>query len=931
MADSTFVDPIADQVNKARSLQPPPGGQQGSGQDAFAASLSSITGRKVQYTPLKQVDIYGSPYEQGQKTLPDYWKETHKYLFGDDKDQPQDHGVIGSAWNKIKDQPIYPLPTAAGAFDVGGGILQETPTQLIKNLRDSWQRFNNRFAMSDEEMMQHQTARDTANKAADDKLGTAGKIGRFALEGAEDTLEGFTSPANIALMFTGYGEAKLATAIGKDAATLLGRLASTYWTSQMLLGTGEDTKASFNAFVNGDYETGIKAAVGGLVNGFMAGHSLTHQVAQERVARDLDKKSQELYGHADGMSLKGRFAQLNPQQQAHVVYEATKNMPLQIDLGKEEEQYGPNKKRQKIIDYAKQRGLEAPPNFSDAFNKRLDEKIASEDAFAQQQAGLNAYIDSERNKAAQRDQEAKRLDDHIEEKQAQKRPSEEAPQELGFPVMSDQEREYQRHQYEAEQAKKTLEREQTEALRMEEDRKSRQRLFEAQAAEDAAAQQQEMLRNGQLFTTVDRRANAGIREEMREALRAQLTPERDQPELASYVHMGDQLRQDADNIYPGADPAIVNERLRAKEREGYNLSQYEQDFRRRYELFDRAERGLASNKEMSPQAYKMVEAMDRQHVEDILALAKREEDLMRTAEELTRQANVAATPEAADEMAERAIQARMLAAEIRSQRRDVQATRAANTDDSVQHEAPPISIRSGSKTRIDLQGRTNTLAARYGAVRLSDLKLSHDPFSFQWKDNYWPRKMQPRDLSTNKVAQNAIIIDSQPENYKHDRYMSDNTTATEGPAVILPDGRVAGGNSRLARLIRALRTERRGEIVTRIYNEMEKMGIDTEGLYDFDDPYVPVRILDSPPQSREELIKLGDDLNQDPSIMGFSGEEKSVMSGERLQPEDMEKISAMLDGMPESATLRDMLTARTNDIVDMMIGRGIIPENKLDC
>lgn len=858
--------------------------------------------------------VLGTTAGVNQKTPADLWHETHDYLFGK-QDQPKDPGVVGKAWQRVKATPA--------------GVEGVTIGQDLDTLKGAWDRFNNPFAMSNEQLAQHAKARDAANKAIDDKLPTASlhgqdKLGRYVMEGVENTAENFLSPMNVALMFTGYGEAKLAGAIGKEAAGVLGKLASTYWTAQMIEGTGENTKESYNAFMNGDYETGIKAAVGGIVNGFMAGHSFTHQVAQERVARDLDKKSQELYGQKTGMSVKGRFAQLSNEEKAHVVYEAVKNMPLYTDLGGEKEKLVPNKKRAALIEHAQ---LEPPPAFSDSFNARVDEAVARQEETEKQRAGLNAYVDAEKGRQDQRAAEMQRLDKSIEERTAEKRPSQESAQILDYPILSDHEREFQRHEYEAEQARKTLETERNESLRVDEDRKSRQKLYEAQQDENQDAVKQEMLRNGQMFSTVDRRANVSIREEMQAALRERLTPERETPETISYQQMSEEIRQHADNLFPGADPAIVDERLRAKERDGYNLSQYEQDYRRRYDTYERAENGLARNKEMAPQAYKMVEALRRQQVEDTLHLAKREEDLVNAAEELQRKAETATTPEEAEEIVGRAQEARKLAEEIRGQRQDLQARRGAAEETERPQEQPPISARTGRKTRIDLPGNARSMGARYAAVKLSDLKISHDPLSFQWRDNYRPRRLQPRDLSTNMQAQEAIITSSKPENYRHDRYTSDNPTAIEGPAVILPDGTVAGGNSRLARLIRALQTERRGEIITRIHSDMAKLGMETEDLYDGSDPYIPVRILDEPPKTIEDMIKLGQDLNTD-TIMGFSTEEQAVMSGERLTPENVETISAMLDTMPESASLREMLTARSDKILDMMTDSGIIPETK---
>ncbi len=160
-----------------------------------------------------------------------------------------------------------------------------------------------------------------------------------------------------------------------------------------------------------------------------------------------------------------------------------------------------------------------------------------------------------------------------------------------------------------------------------------------------------------------------------------------------------------------------------------------------------------------------------------------------------------------------------------------------------------------------------------------------------------------------------------------DRYLTDNPTALEGPAVILKDGRVAGGNSRLARLSRRLREGNRRQLVDQMTSQFGKFGIDMPDLHDVYDPYVVVRVLDDVPETTRDLIQLGQELNRD-TIMGFTPEEQGAMNAGLLEQDDVDRISAMLESLPGEPSLRDVLRHRGEQIMEMMINRGIIPATK---
>src|SRR5207302_1475178 len=123
---------------------------------------------------------------------------------------------------------------------------------------------------------------------------------------------------------------------------------------------------------------------------------------------------------------------------------------------------------------------------------------------------------------------------------------------------------------------------------------------------------------------------------------------------------------------------------------------------------------------------------------------------------------------------------------------------------------PPVNRVSGDATQVRLpDGRK--LPAHYAIVRESDLQVSHDPYSFKWNDKYQPTRMQPRDYEKNKEARSGVIQGGQ--NFEVGAIHNTDDTGHNGPAVILADGRVAGGNGRTMRMMRAYR-EGGGEEIT---------------------------------------------------------------------------------------------------------------------
>lgn len=315
-------------------------------------------------------------------------------------------------------------------------------------------------------------------------------------------------------------------------------------------------------------------------------------------------------------------------------------------------------------------------------------------------------------------------------------------------------------------------------------------------------------------------------------------------------------------------------------------------------------------------------AENRRRVETI----EREQKLRDAARLLDRQAAEATTPDEVQALGERADEAARRAEELKTQADQEKADAEASKQKVQEYPVgPPVShAATGKATEVRLpDGRK--IAAKYAVVRAEDLVISHSPDSFQWNPQYEPRRMQPRDYEKNKEAQAGVIAGGQ--NFEPNAVHNTDDTGHNGPPVILSDGRVAGGNGRSMRYVRAYKHGDGEALRQHLVDSAGMFGIDPGSIPPAEERPVLVRVLDDSPEGLADLINLGQDLNRT-ETRGFTQAEQSVMSAERLSPATMEWVSRAIDAAGDDASIRDVMRDRGGELVAKLLEDGMFDPTK---
>ena len=241
-------------------------------------------------------------------------------------------------------------------------------------------------------------------------------------------------------------------------------------------------------------------------------------------------------------------------------------------------------------------------------------------------------------------------------------------------------------------------------------------------------------------------------------------------------------------------------------------------------------------------------------------------------------------------------------------------------------EPPPAPAKgaelTGRGTKAPVLAPSGQLAATYRVIDASQLKPSHDAFSFAPNPAY-PTGVQERAYHTSKEAQTRVI--QQAQNYLPEFTVNNNPDAVNGPPVVTPDGTVLGGNSRVMSTQR-LYAGGRGDLYRNYLREhAAEFGLKPE---DVDATSNPVLVREIPqPRNAEEMRRIGSDLNK--SMTGALGvSERAVSAGKSIKPESLSQIGAMLDSVGEGATLRDLMRERGKDLVSMLSRDGVITDRE---
>jgi hypothetical protein len=902
----------------------------------------------------------------GKMHFPDTYKTPYHKSFSNESQYAlpnapkwNDQDQLVDSTGKVVFDERHPMPEATGnlqSYDEGvvGKTLRrigELPTGTGVNLKTAWDRL---WGGSEGEIDRRQAHRERINAESSANAGLlegvpleipgigyidAGKTLKAAAavtEGVGENLsDQMMNPGNLALMFAGparglvAAESEVAPIAGKVEKTL-GTLAHYGFTAQMTYGAGQAAVASGQAFAKGDYESGLRLAVDGLVSGTMAFAGVTDAIAQKRVHDQLNTEAQARY--------KAPFDKLEPHEKADVVYQAAMKSPMGIDLQRahreglrpppksvsdelaQRVQDDLEQQRQRLGALANQDvdedTLEADRRYREGIGKvsadGREVPPVKPEGYDDRQRALPAFptiweASADRKAREQRESEAKAENDkRIDEQYTQRireltRPRERVePYILDVPVLSEAERKIMRQEEAEHQARLALAREQA---------------IEAQQKADAERRAQDG-EKPQPYSVIDRRAVP------LESIQNEVAKAPDTPEILAHKKYTDDLDSAASSITNGRFGAeTLHEQLTNRIAYGYKPTPEEQDFRSMYARRRHFER----SPEFAKYATEVVAKIDRDAAQDILKTAARESEL-RDAERAFREKALQATdPEEIDQHMQDAMKAREYAEKAQTEREHRQAELAAAQEpEQVIPNRGNVNVLLGRKTEIILpDGRK--IPARYAGVRVSQVIPSHDPFSFEWNEKFEPRKMQPRDYKTNLEAQASLMTRSKRENFILSLLVSDDPTGQQGFPVMLSDGRLPGGNGRFIAEVRAMQED--PTLARRIHAELGKFDIPTEDTFDDQDPIIGVRLLDYTPEDVSDLIKLGSDLNRD-FMLGMSQDEQASMNAERLTPENVERISGWLESMPEGSSLKDMFKRRSKQVLDLMVESGIIPENK---
>lgn len=459
------------------------------------------------------------------------------------------------------------------------------------------------------------------------------------------------------------------------------------------------------------------------------------------------------------------------------------------------------------------------------------------------------------------------------------------PHIIDAPILSAEEREYRRQD---EREKETM-----ELLAQERNERERRSLANAQRYKDEVEQQLAKERE------LERR-------DKRRVAPAQLVDLRGRME---------NLAQE--NMY--VDAADMARSLLEKKPRGKALTASEKDFLRLWEERKRMTRGVSGAEDARLTKFGMEQAQQEGE------LVEREQKLIDASRKLNEKARKASTPEETEDLAAQSEEASRQAEQIRTEVDQARAAREAAKQG--QQEFPlgaPVSKVDGAATQVRLpDGRK--LAAHYAVTTVDQLIASHHPESFEWNDKYKPQKMQPRDYKKNKDARAGVIAGG--GEFEYDSFHNTDNTGHNGPPIVLSDGRIAGGNGRAMRFMRALKTEQREAIHADLVKKAVQFGINPENIPPAEKMPVLVRVLDDSPIDLQSLIELGQDLNRD-EMRGFSTAEQAVMSGDRLSQDTLEWVSRRLDDMGEDASIRELMRHQALALFQKLVADGVISPTK---
>lgn len=211
----------------------------------------------------------------------------------------------------------------------------------------------------------------------------------------------------------------------------------------------------------------------------------------------------------------------------------------------------------------------------------------------------------------------------------------------------------------------------------------------------------------------------------------------------------------------------------------------------------------------------------------------------------------------------------------------------------------------------------------YRVVKGQDLQASHDPRTFQPNPDF-PAGVQERDY-TDRAAQ--ARVENQVQTFDPNFILNNNPDAINGPTVIWPDGKIAGGTSRYVTVERVYNVGRGDEYLQPLVDRAAQFGIDAAQIPGAQARPQLVRQLLQMPETVDDARRVVSDLNR-PFTAALNPAERAVSAGRSITPGTLNAIGGMFEGMGDDATLNDLLDSKRNarDVWSLMERDGVVSQ-----
>ena len=203
----------------------------------------------------------------------------------------------------------------------------------------------------------------------------------------------------------------------------------------------------------------------------------------------------------------------------------------------------------------------------------------------------------------------------------------------------------------------------------------------------------------------------------------------------------------------------------------------------------------------------------------------------------------------------------------------------------------------------------------YGYIELADAVPSHNAPHFAVNPQHPGQQRVSYEFNPAQRAKlQEHFMNPEPE-----QLLSDGVTGVEGPPVMTPDGKIAGGNGRTMLYQMLYGSDKAKMIRDAVVASAQKGG--AVGVESMRQPIRVRRI--KPPDTLGDWMRLTEDLNLNPAAE-TTAPERAMSIGRRLSPSTMKAVAAGLEDIGPDTTIRDLMTARPVDFVQWLVDDGAL-------